>query len=87
MRQRARRNLDLLEKYIQQKDLLYAELLNIAITNKKKKIKNKHTRVLTLKGEIEYIRRLICNPEYGLFPTSNDVPKSWQKVSKIEKFF
>lgn len=82
---RAKKNVELLQKYLEQKDVLYARLKSIV--QSKKKVKGKFHKILTLQGDIEYIRRLICHPEYGVYPTCPDVPSQWHQVSSIQKFF
>lgn len=86
-RSRARQNVELIDKYIFQKDQLYEELKSIV--QNKKRVKDRFHTILTLQGEIEYIRRLLLTPTYGVFPTCTDpaIPQSWSRISHIEKFF
>lgn len=79
----AKQNLDLLERYKTQKDELYDELKSIVLN--KVKVPNRFHEILRIKAEIEYIRRLICHPAYGVFPTCSDpaIPPDWSKVPFI----
>lgn len=81
----AAKNLELLKRYIEQKDKLYGELKTIML--KTTKVSNKKMKILRLQGEIEYIRRLICTPSFGVYPTSSDVPPHWSKIPYLKKFF